>query len=119
DDRTHQTQHLVGGGFSPVAEARPVQPQVAAGRSHGADACLGHLAHRIALVPRAYHFFAFTCSRTRMFKTWSATIFFSSAFSRSSSFRRLTSRSSIWPYLRFQRWRLALLMLWSRQTSST
>ena len=47
--------------------------------------------------------FGFTISKTRFFKSESASIFFSSVFSFSSSFNRLASGISIIPNLLFQR----------------
>ena len=49
------------------------------------------------LVHRAYPFFAFTGSSPLRFNHGSATIFSSSVFSFSSSFRRLVSFTFIWP----------------------
>jgi len=48
-----------------------------------------------------------------MLSIWSATIFFRSVFSFSSSFKRFASFISILPYLRRQRWYVALPMLCS------
>ena len=67
---------------------------------------------------RAHHFFAFTASNTRFFSSESARIFFSAAFSRSSSFMRLASLTSSCPNCRFQRSNVTSAMLCSLLTST-
>ena len=56
-------------------------------------------------------------SSTRFFSSESASIFFSSLFSRSSSFSRFASLRSIMPNSRFQRWNVTSEMFRSWQTS--
>src|ERR1019366_7849923 len=74
----------------------------------------GHL----FLVSRAYHFFSFTISKTRFLSSESASIFFNSLFSFSSSFSRLASGISIIPNLRFQWWNVCSEMFFSRHSST-
>src|ERR1039458_1987280 len=66
---------------------------------------------------RAHSFFSHTASKTRFFSSDSASIFFNSLFSRSSSLSRRASLISICPNCRFHRWKLTSEMFSSRQMS--
>src|SRR5580704_3285309 len=68
-------------------------------------------------MPWAYNFFSHTASNTRFLSNASASIFFSSLFSRSRSFNRRASFTSICPNCRFQRWKVTCERLCSRHTS--
>src|SRR5271154_6494346 len=89
--------------FSLVATARSMQSQVPARPPLRAQPGFHHALNGSLLVLRAYHFFAFTSSNTRILSRLSASIFLSSLFSFSSSRYRRASCNSIPPYFFFQR----------------
>jgi len=92
-------------------ETRACQSQAPARRPPGAQLACHHEGGHRSFVFRAYHFFAFTASNTRFFSSDSASLFFSSAFSRYGSFIRLASLMSSLPNCRFQRWNVTSEML--------
>src|SRR5208282_1178091 len=102
---------------STIAECRTGQPQNAAGRPLRTGLVLHQfLRHRPAM-GRAHSFFSHTASSTRFFSSDSASIFFNSLFSRSSSFSRRASLISMCPNCFFHRWKVTSDTFSCRQMS--
>ena len=89
-------------GSLPVTGSR--QPEDPATCAPGAHAFPDGRCHDLLLVPRAHNFFSRAYSRTFLASIASASIFFSSGFSFSSSLSRLASLTSKWPNCFRQRW---------------
>jgi hypothetical protein len=84
-DLLPQSQQPVGWSLVLVTAAGPMQVQIPTCPPLRTQSQGHHSLDRPALVQRAHHFFAFTSSSTRILSIASATSFFSSVFSLSSS----------------------------------
>src|SRR6516165_3920566 len=84
-------QSLLARGRRPhtIPIRRACEPQEPARRAPRTQPCRHHLHGHFLALPWAYHFFSHTASNTLFLSSDSASIFFNSAFSRSSSFSRL------------------------------
>src|SRR5208283_5259147 len=102
---------------STIAECRTRQPQNAAGHPLRTGRLLHQfLCHRPAM-GRAHSFFSHTASNTRFLSSDSASIFFNSLFSFSSSFSRRASLISMCPNCFFHRWKVTSDTFSCRQMS--
>lgn len=101
-------------GAIPQGGSRQAQ-DADAGSPPGIQAVGDHGLDHLLLVPRAHNYFSFTNRSTRFSSSESASIFFSSVFSRSSSLSRLASLTSIMPNCLFQRWKVCSEMFFSLQ----
>ena len=88
---------LAGWLFAPIPVRRPRHLQKPARRPPGTQLAGHHRPSGSPSLLRAYNFFSHTASSTRFLSRLSASIFFNSVFSLSSSFKRLASLISICP----------------------
>lgn len=86
-----------------IAVARAVHLDRLTGAPFDYRVLVPQVRHPAPALWHAHHFRLFTSFIMRIYKVWSATILFSSAFSRSSSRSRFASGTSMPPNSAFQR----------------